>query len=58
MTRDAINQTIARAAGVDVQTTERVLVGLEKVILTELSGGGNQFARIMALYQAWKIKAK
>ena len=58
MTRDTINQTIARAAGVDAQTTERVLVGLEKVILTELSGGGNKFARIMALYQAWKIKAR
>ena len=55
MTRAEINQTIARAAGVDVATTERVLVGLEKVVQAELSKGGNKFGRIMALYQNWKL---
>jgi len=54
MTRDEINQTIARAAGVDIAPAERVLVGLERVIQAELSKGGNKFGRIMALYQNWK----
>ncbi|MCL2827324.1 MAG: hypothetical protein FWD99_01115 [Oscillospiraceae bacterium] len=56
MDRDAINQMVARAAGgVDVQTTEQVLEGLEKVILSQMGqGGGNKFAKIIALYQTWK----
>ena len=56
MTRDEINQLVARAAGdMDVATTERVLVGLEKVILHELSRSGGKFGRILALYQSWKL---
>jgi len=56
MTRDEINRQIAHAAGVDVQTAERVLVGLERVVEAELARGGNKFARIMLLYQNWKGK--
>ena len=56
MTRDEINQLIARAAGdVDVATTEQVLMGLEKVLLHELSRSGGKFGRILALYQSWKV---
>lgn len=54
MTRDEINQTIAHAAGVDTVTTERVLIGLERVILAQIAQGGNKFGRMMALYQYWK----
>jgi len=55
MTRDEINHLVAHAAGgVDVVTTERVLDGLERVILSELSRGGGKFTRILALYQSWK----
>ena len=55
MTREEINRLIAQAAGVDVRTTEQVLVGLEKVTLADLSrGGGNKLGRVMALYQSWK----
>jgi len=54
MTRDEINCLIARTAGVDIQTAERVLVGLEKVIQAEMSAGGNKLGRVMALYQDWK----
>ena len=56
MTRDEINRLVAKAAGgVDVTLTERVLEGLERVILLELSRGGGKFGRILALYQSWKI---
>ena len=54
MTRDEINQVIAQTAGVDVQTTERVLVGLEKIIQAELARGGR--LRVIAIYQSWKQK--
>jgi len=54
MTRDEINRVIAHAAAVDVNTTERVLVGLERVILAQMAQGGNKFGRIMTLYQNWK----
>jgi len=54
MTRDEINRVIAHTAGVDAITTERVLVGLEKVVLAQMARGGNKFGRIMALYQTWK----
>ena len=57
MTREQINARIATAAGgVDPKTTERVLVGLEQVILAETQKGGNKFVRIMGLYQDWKNK--
>jgi len=57
MTRDEINRLIARTAGVDVRTTEQVLVGLEKVILADLArSGGNKLGRVMTLYQDWKNK--
>ncbi|MCL2563052.1 MAG: hypothetical protein FWE08_03340 [Oscillospiraceae bacterium] len=56
MTRDEINQVIAQAAGVDTVTTERVLVGLEKVVIAQMSRGGNKFGRMMLLYQNWKGK--
>ena len=55
MTRDEINRLIAKTSGgVDVETTERVLVGLEKVIQAQLSRGGNKLARVAVLYQSWK----
>ena len=55
MTRAQINQIIAQASGVDTETTEKVLVGLERVVLSQMNaGGGNKFARIIALYQSWK----
>jgi len=56
MDREAINQMVAQAAGgIDVETTERVLEGLEQVILGQMGvGGGNKFSRIIALYQDWK----
>ena len=56
MTRDEINRVIAQSAGVDVQTTEKVLVGLERVVLAQMARGGNKYGRIMALYQNWKNK--
>ncbi|MCL2842683.1 MAG: hypothetical protein FWE28_04355 [Oscillospiraceae bacterium] len=56
MTRDEINRLVGHAAGIDVNTTEQVLVGLEKIILAEMAKGGNKFARIMGLYQNWKTK--
>ena len=56
MTREEINRLVGHAAGIDVRTTEQVLVGLEQVILVEMSKGGNKFARIMGLYQNWKTK--
>jgi len=54
MTRAEINEVIARTAGVDTVTTERVLVGLEKVVLAQMAAGGNKFGRVMVLYQNWK----
>ena len=54
MTRAEINQVIAQTSGVDVVATEKVLVGLEKVVFAQMSTGGNKFARIAALYQNWK----
>jgi len=56
MDRDAINRMVAQAAGgIDVETTEQVLEGLEKVILAQMGQGvGNKFAKIIALYQTWK----
>ena len=55
MTRDEINRLIARAANVDIATTERVLIGLEQVVQTELAKGGvNKLGRVMTLYQNWK----
>jgi len=55
MTRDEINRLVAHAAGgVDIATTERVLEGLERVILAEISRGGGKFTRILGLYQNWK----
>lgn len=55
MTRAQINQIIAQySGGVPVQTTEQVLMGLERFILQESAKGGNKFAKIMGLYQNWK----
>ena len=55
MTRDEINRMIAQAAGgVDVNTTEQVLEGLEAVILNHLGSRGNKFAQVIALYHVWK----
>ena len=54
MNRKQINQMIAKAAGnVDEKTTEQVLEGLEKVILSQM-GGGSRFGQIITLYQIWK----
>ena len=54
MTRDEINHIIADAAGVDVGTTERVLVALEQIVQSQMGTGFNKYSRVMALYQAWK----
>ena len=55
MSRDEINRMVAQAAGkVDLETTERVLEGLEKVIIAQMGGGANRFGRIITLYQIWK----
>ena len=56
MNRDEINRMVAHAAGgVDLDTTERVLEGLEKVIMSQLgAGGSSRFGRIITLYQIWK----
>ena len=55
MNRTQINQMIAQAAGgIDEKTTEQVLEGLEKVIIAQMSTGGNRFGKIIALYQLWK----
>ena len=55
MNRDEINRMIAQAAGgVDVETAERVLVGLERVILSQMGSSGNRFGQIIALYHVWK----
>lgn len=54
MTRNEINHMIAQAANVDVTITERVLVGLERVVLADMAKGGNKLGRIMGLYQSWK----
>jgi len=59
MSRDEINRMIAQAAGgVDVETAEWVLEGLERVILSQMGSGGNKFGRIIALYQLWKSEEK
>jgi|GEM_PF-2252075 len=57
MTRSELNQMVATAAGgVNVQTTEQVLMGLEKIVLAEMAKGGNKFVRLSMLYQNWKTK--
>ena len=57
MNREEINRMVAQAAGnIDLKTTEQVLEGLEKVIISQMGGTANRFGRIISLYQIWKSK--
>ena len=59
MNREEINRMVAQAAGnIDLKTTEQVLEGLEKVIISQMGGTANRFGRIITLYQIWKSGKK